>query len=133
YLIEERLGAGGMGEVFRAQDTKLRRAVALKIVRTDAASGTGSASDGAARLLREARAAAALDHPNAVAIFDVGELDGCAYIAMELVDGRNLRAYVGDETVALVERVRWLVDVARALSAAHKRGLVHRDVKPENV
>ena len=133
YLIEERLGAGGMGEVFRAQDTKLRRQIALKVVRASAASDGGSAAEGAARLLREARAAAALDHPNAVAIFDVGELDGCAYIAMELVDGRNMRAYVGDASVPTSERVRWLVDVARALASAHRRGLVHRDVKPENV
>ncbi len=133
YLVEERLGAGGMGEVFRAQDTKLRRQVALKVVRTDPGTGSGSNSDGAVRLLREARAAAALDHPNAVAIFDVGELDGCAYIAMELVDGRNMRAYVGDVETPVADKVRWLVDAARALSAAHKRGLVHRDVKPENV
>ena len=133
YLIEERLGAGGMGEVFRAQDTKLRRQVALKIVRVDPTSGKGSASEGAARLLREARAAAALVHPNAVAIFDVGELDGCAYIAMELIEGRNLRAYIGDASVPIDERVRWLGDVARALASAHRAGLVHRDVKPENV
>src|SRR6185437_240582 len=86
-----------------------------------------------ARLVREARAAAALDHPNAVSIFDVGEHDGAPYIVMELVEGQTLRSGVGDASTPIATRVTRLADVARALAAAHRRGLVHRDVKPENV
>jgi serine/threonine-protein kinase len=131
YEIEERLGQGGMGEVFRARDTKLERRVALKVVRRSPGDSLGT--DGAARILREARAAAALNHANAVAIHDVGEVDGVPYIAMELVSGRPLRAFVGDDSTPLDVKIGWLLDVARVLGAAHEKGLVHRDVKPENV
>ena len=134
FVLEALVGQGGMGAVYRARDPKLQRRVALKVLRAEVTGGTGStSSEGTARLLREARAAASLDHPNAVAIYDVGEHDGQPYIAMELVEGKSLRALVGDAGVPAGERLRVLVDVARALAAAHKRGLVHRDVKPENV
>jgi serine/threonine-protein kinase len=83
--------------------------------------------------VREARAAAALDHPNAVAIFDVGTAEGQLYIAMELVSGKSLRAFVSDASISWDVKLRWMVDAARALGAAHERGLVHRDVKPENI
>ncbi len=133
YGIEELLGEGGMGRVYRALDTKLQRKVALKVLRVDKEGDPERWRDLAARMTREARAAAALDHPNAVSIFDVGEVDGAPFIAMELVLGRSLRAYVGDAHVPWARKLRWLVDVGAALAAAHEAGLVHRDVKPENV
>jgi tetratricopeptide (TPR) repeat protein len=129
YRIEAVLGEGGMGAVYRAYDTRLQRVVALKVLRPSTDGSTG----GTGRILREARAAAALSHPNAVVIHDVGEFEGTAYIAMEHIDGVSLRAYVTDRSVDLPTRMRWLVDVASVLAAAHERGLVHRDVKPENV
>jgi serine/threonine-protein kinase len=144
YKVIALLGSGGMGEVYQALDTRLQRQVALKLLtpqKDDPASQPSGASGsrGAARLLREARAAAALEHPNIVAIYDVGEvqepesLRGMAFLAMELIKGRSLRAAAKDSSFNLDERLRWLVDVAKGLSAAHAQGLVHRDVKPENV
>jgi len=129
YRIEAVIGEGGMGAVYRAYDTRLQRVVALKVLRPRMDGSTG----GTGRILREARAAAALSHPNAVIIHDVGEHDGTAYIAMEHVEGSSLRAYVTDRTVSYETRMRWLVAVAQVLAAAHEAGLVHRDVKPENV
>jgi len=133
YTIEGPLGEGGMGEVYQALDTKLRRRVALKLLQAEALAEPSRGEERRARLLREARAAARIEHPNAVAIYDVGEFEGRPYIAMELVEGRTMRAAVGDGAIPLEQRLQWLVDVARALAAAHKNGLVHRDIKPENV
>ncbi len=130
YTIEAPLGQGGMGCVYRAHDTRLGRRVALKVISDGPRDGQADAN---ARLLREARAAAALDHPNAVSIFDVGEYEGTPFIVMELVSGRTLRGAVGDASVPAATCVAELADVARALAVAHKRGLVHRDIKPENV
>ncbi len=130
-----------MGQVYLARDTRLQRSIALKIMHPEAGSGEESqgTSSGAARLLREAQAAAGLEHPNVVTIYEVGEIKGEGgeparpFIAMELVKGKALREFVGDESVPMKERIRWLGDVARALGAAHRAGLVHRDIKPENV
>jgi serine/threonine protein kinase len=114
--------------VYEARDVKLGRRVALKLL------PVGADEPGRQRLLREARAAAALDHPNAVIIYDVGEDEGGEmFIAMELVRGRPLRAMIGDPSVPIARALRWLVDAARALGAAHRAGLVHRDVKPDNI
>ena len=128
YTIEALIGQGGMGCVYRAFDPRLGRRVALKVISEGSTSAAANA-----RLVREARAAAAFDHPNAVAIFDVGELDGAPYIVMELVEGRTLRRAPGDLALPIATRVAQLSGVARALAAAHERGLVHRDIKPENV
>jgi len=127
YVIETVLGRGGMGEVYEAQDTRLGRRVALKLIRGDAGDNANQ------RLVREARTAAAFEHTNAVVIYDVGEAEGQPFIAMELVRGKSLRVFVGDERAPIGRRLRWLVDAARALGAAHRAGLVHRDVKPDNV
>ncbi|MCA9585512.1 MAG: protein kinase [Myxococcales bacterium] len=130
YQIEAALGRGGMGEVYRAHDTLLDRSVALKIVRPDRSDEHG----GAARLLREARSAAAFNHANSVAIYDLGEEGGVSFIAMELVVGQPLRRYLGQNGgVNVRTKVAWLEDAARALWAAHKAGLVHRDIKPANI
>jgi eukaryotic-like serine/threonine-protein kinase len=135
YRIEAVLGEGGMGLVYRAYDTRLRRRVALKVVRPEVAREEDgrTLSEAALRLMREGKAASAFNHPNAVSVLDVGEIDGTPYIAMELVHGRALNEFIGDERVPLAQRVEWLVDVARGLGAAHRHGIVHRDVKPENV
>ena len=123
-----------MGEVYQAIDTRLHRPVALKVLRTDKdASASVTEAGGVQRLLREARAAAALNHANSVAIYELGEAEGIAYIAMELITGATFRRYLGDGNVSVDTKVAWLIDAARALWAAHKAGLVHRDIKPGNI
>ncbi|MBK6514605.1 MAG: serine/threonine protein kinase [Polyangiaceae bacterium] len=128
YRIEDPIGEGGMGRVFRAHDERLDRRVALKVLHE----GTEE-KESRARLVREARAVAKLDHPNIVAVYDVGEHDGAPYVVMELVEGRSLRSLIGDAGVAPKQRVNILIEVARALAVAHDAGIVHRDIKPENV
>ncbi|HTQ47023.1 MAG TPA: protein kinase [Polyangiaceae bacterium] len=135
YVLEELLGEGGMGRVYRAYDATLRRRVAIKLLRPELLKDESGAPANVDRILREARMAASLDHHNVVSIFDVGEHEGTPFIVMELVKGRPLRALVGSSGAAVtsLERMGWLTDAARALAAAHKAGLVHRDVKPENI
>jgi serine/threonine-protein kinase len=125
YRIDETIGRGGMGIVYRAHDTLLGRPVALKAMLVDDPSRR-------ARFLREARAAAALNHPNVVTVYDVVEHESRLCVVMELLEGRALRSYVG-ETVPMETRLGWLRDIAAALEVAHRAGLVHRDIKPENV
>ena len=129
YRIVARLGAGGMGVVYRAQDIRLDRPVALKFLRSDEA-GTDLPQ---VRLLREARNASALNHPHIATIYEVGESDGRAYIAMEFVEGRPLSAVIGRDPLAPETAVRYGLEIAAALGHAHERGIVHRDLKPGNV
>jgi tetratricopeptide (TPR) repeat protein len=129
YRVDERIGSGGMGDVFRAFDTRLNRPVAVKLMRQP----PGEAADLGQRFLREARAASALNHPNIVTIHEVGETSaGELFIVQELIEGRTLRALleVGQNVTAAVDVGR---QVARALAAAHAAGIVHRDIKPENI
>ena len=122
YRIASLLGSGGMGDVYRAYDEKLRRDVAIKVLR--AADGDDDAAR--ALLLREARAAAAVNHPNICTIHEVGEHDGLAFLAMELVDGEPLHRIIPSGTGLPIDRMVDFVQVADALAHAHERG-VHRD------
>ena len=130
YRIEEKLGEGGMGVVFKATDEKLRRTVALKVL----SDGVVNDPDRRRRFLREARLAASLTHPNIATVHDVGETDdGHIYIAMELVTGHSLRRRLESGPLGATTAVRIAKDLTRALIKAHKVGIVHRDLKPDNV
>ena len=129
YRILAPLGAGGMGEVYRARDEKLSRDVALKVLSEDLASN----ADHLRRFQQEAHAASATNHPNIITIYDIGRFEETAYIAMELVDGQDLRSMQAGERPPLKNILRIAVKVADGLAAAHERGIVHRDLKPENV
>jgi dipeptidyl aminopeptidase/acylaminoacyl peptidase len=129
YLITQPIGAGGMGEVYRAHDTRLDRDVAVKVLPTEIAKD----QDRRARFEREARAIAALTHPNVLAIHDVGTHDGIAYLVTELLDGETLRQRLADGGVAPRKAVEMGIQIASGLAAAHEKGIVHRDLKPENV
>ncbi len=129
YELLGELGRGGMGVVFRARQPGLRREVALKVLRL----GPLSASEEVARFRREASAAAQLRHPNIVGIHEVGEADGHVYFSMDLVEGSTLAAAVADGPMDPARAVRILIPVASAVGAAHDRGVVHRDLKPDNI
>ena len=127
YQIDRSLGRGGMGVVFLAYDTTLHRQVALKVLASPAADETARA-----RLLREARNAAALNHPNICTVYEVGEADGCAFIAMEYVDGQPLSDRLAGTGLPLKEVVRYGIEAADALAHAHEHGVIHRDLKAAN-
>jgi len=132
YVLDDVLGAGGMGVVYRAFDPDTKREVALKLVRPETSVGT-PASQGQARLLREAQAMARLSHPNTVGVFDVGTADDQVYIAMELIDGISMGAWLRERPRPWREVVSVMQQAGRGLEAAHQAGMVHRDFKPENV
>jgi eukaryotic-like serine/threonine-protein kinase len=135
FVIDEQLGHGGMGIVYRAHDPELRRDVALKVLRVGPTPSAPNArdDDAHARLVREAQCLAQLDHPNVVTVFDVGTHDGEVFIAMELVDGVSLSAWLQEQQRPWRQIAAVLEQAARGLAAAHAVGLVHRDIKPSNV
>ncbi len=129
YEIQSPLGAGGMGEVYRAHDGKLGRDVAIKVLPERMAED----ADALARFEREARAVAALNHPNILGIYDFGREGGIAYAAMELLEGESLRDRIEAGAIPVRKAVDYAHQMAIGLAAAHERGIVHRDLKPENV
>jgi len=130
YHIVSKIGAGGMGEVYLAQDTKLDRKLAIKFLHEEFSKD----ADKLNRFVQEARAASALNHPNILTVYEIGEVDGKNYIATELIDGQTLREHLSHKEWLMLDTILKIgIQVAEALSAAHHAGIIHRDIKPENI
>ncbi len=129
YKVLDRLGSGGMGVVYRAEDMRLGREVALKCLPPEVASDPQMVD----RLVREARSASSLNHPNICTIYEVDQADGHHFITMELLEGQTLRERIGEGQIPTDQLARIGIQVADALDAAHKKGIIHRDIKPANV
>src|SRR5882672_4196471 len=129
YKILDRIGAGGMGEVYRARDTRLGRTVAIKVLAPDVAHDPARRD----RFLREARAAAALSHPNIAALYEIGDDQGQLFLVFEFVPGDTLNTVIGGRALNPRRAIDFAVQIADALAEAHADGIVHRDINPANV
>ncbi len=129
YKIRSVVGSGGMGEVYCAKDTRLGREVAIKVLSCEIA----PSKDRLDRFKAEARAASALNHPNIVTIYELGQVDSIPYIAMELIDGQTLRELLSLGSIPMYKVIQMAAQVADGLAKAHEAGIVHRDLKPENL
>jgi serine/threonine protein kinase len=128
YELLEKIGEGGMGLVYKARDLLLNRIAALKFLPAD-----GVDDDRRRRFVQEAQAASALNHPNIVTIYEVGQADGRDFIAMELIQGQRLDEVIGPKALPLGKSIGYGIQIADALAAAHAAGIIHRDLKPGNV
>ena len=129
YKITSAIGSGGMGEIYQARDTRLKRDVAIKVLPKKLTKDTSAVE----RFMREAYSASALNHPNILTIFDIGKIDDINYIATELVEGNTLRSYIKNDSLNLTKAIDIGMQVASALVSAHEANIVHRDIKPENI